>query len=219
MVEDPGDAARDRHRVPRGSCADAQPVAVEPLASSHLVWVALAFYAALAGAAVLWRIGWSRQSLFFASQEAAQRGVHWAGDLGAGLLAAGLVIGISWGLTRRTRAGTALARALAGAIGPVSVPKCLLLALASGVAEEAFFRGALQPRVGLLAASLLFGLAHFVPRRQFLPWTAFSVAAGLLLGGLFEQTGNLLAPVAAHVGINAVNLPLLVRHYGDSGAR
>ena len=81
------------------------------------------------------------------------------------------------------------------------------------MAEEALFRGALQPQVGLLAASLLFGLAHFAPRRELLPWTVFSLAAGLLLGTLFEETGNLVAPVVAHAGINAVNLRWLSQRY------
>jgi membrane protease YdiL (CAAX protease family) len=54
---------------------------------------------------------------------------------------------------------------------------------------------------------------HFVPRREFLPWTGFSVAAGFLLGWLFESTGNLVAPIAAHALVNGVNLSLLVRRY------
>ena len=57
----------------------------------------------------------------------------------------------------------ARAQRCAAALGPLSLAECWLLALVSGVAEEAFFRGALQPQVGLLAASLLFGAAHFVP--------------------------------------------------------
>ena len=60
-------------------------------------------------------------------------------------------------------------------------------------------------------ASLLFAAAHFVPRRELLPWTAFSLGAGFVLGGLFLATGNLVAPIVAHVAINAVNLNLLVR--------
>jgi hypothetical protein len=62
--------------------------------------------------------------------------------------------------------------------------------------------------VGLVPASLIFGLAHFVPRRELAPWCLFAIAAGLLLGGLYEWTGNLVAPVVAHAGINAVNLRL-----------
>jgi hypothetical protein len=84
----------------------------------------------------------------------------------------------------------------------------------SGFAEEAFFRGALQPQVGLVIASLIFGVVHFVPRREFLPWTAFAIAAGFLFGWLFDTTGNLVAPVVAHASINAVNLWLLSNRDG-----
>ena len=108
-----------------------------------------------------------------------------------------------------------MGRALAEAVGPVSVPNLVLLALASGLAEEMLFRGALQPRVGLVLASLLFGCVHFVPRREFLPWTVFAILAGLLFGAIFEWTGNLIAPVVAHILVNGVNLPLLMRRYGD----
>ena len=110
-------------------------------------------------------------------------------------------------LTQRTRVGERLAQACAAVLGPLSLGECWLLALVSGVAEEAFFRGALQPQVGLLAASLLFGAAHFVPRRELLRVDARSRSRrALLLGWLFDATGNLLAPVVAHAGINGVNL-------------
>ena len=66
----------------------------------------------------------------------------------------------------------------------------------------------------LVPASLVFGLAHFVPRREFLPWTGFAVAAGFLLGALFDATGNLVAPIVAHTTVNAVNLRFLSRAYG-----
>jgi membrane protease YdiL (CAAX protease family) len=57
----------------------------------------------------------------------------------------------------------------------------------------------------------VFGLAHVAPRRTLWPWTGFALAAGLLLGALFAATGNLVAPIAAHAAINAVNLRLLTR--------
>ena len=98
----------------------------------------------------------------------------------------------------------------------LGVPDALLLAAASGLAEEMFFRGALQPRVGLVVASALFGVLHFAPRRELLPWTVFAVVMGFVLGWLFAWSGSLLAPVIAHTVINAVNLPLLVRRYGDA---
>jgi membrane protease YdiL (CAAX protease family) len=95
---------------------------------------------------------------------------------------------------------------LGAALGPLSTRDCLVLALLSGIAEEALFRAALQPDVGLVAASLLFGLAHLAPRRELAPWTLFAVAAGLLFGALFDATGNLVAPCVAHFLVNAINL-------------
>ncbi|HXK23857.1 MAG TPA: CPBP family glutamic-type intramembrane protease, partial [Myxococcota bacterium] len=80
---------------------------------------------------------------------------------------------------------------------------------------EAFFRGALQPRVGLVFASALFAAAHFAPRREFLPWPFFAFAAGLAFGALFDATGNLVAPVVAHAGVNAWNLRWLAMRTRD----
>ena len=165
--------------------------------------LALLFYSLLLAAAVAWALLAGRP-LFFASAEAARRGVDPPRDLAAGLLVAALVIVLSREFTRRSRWGETLARALAAILGRLSLAQCLLLAVLSGVAEEAFFRGALQPHVGLIAASLLFGLAHFVPRRELLPWTLFSLVAGLLLGALFEATGNLVAPIVAHAGMGSI---------------
>ena len=175
-----------------------------------LVRLALLFYGVLLAAALAW--SWlAGRSLFWASDAAVQRGISPQVDIGAGLLSAAVVVLLSRQLTQRTRVGDRLAKSLRAVLGPLSLGECWLLALVSGVAEEAFFRGALQPQVGLLAASLLFGAAHFVPRRELLLWTVFSIAAGLLLGWLFDATGNLVAPIVAHAGINGVNLRHLTR--------
>ncbi|MEE9606839.1 MAG: type II CAAX endopeptidase family protein [Myxococcota bacterium] len=190
--------------------------------SALLLRVALPFYGVLFAATLLW--AWlAGDSLLYASQEAARRGVDPLLDAGAGVLAGAIVVALSRALTLRTRWGTDLARALGALVGRASLRNCVLLAAVSGVAEEALFRGALQPRIGLVAASLLFGCVHFVPRREFLPWTAFSIAAGFLLGGLFAATGNLVAPTIAHALINAVNLRVLAVRFAppeeDSTAR
>ena len=190
----------------------------EPLAPRRMESLAIRFYAVLGALALAWRQVWAGEPLWFASAEAAARGGDPVRDVATGLLAAGVVIGISYELTRHTRAGHALAGALAELLGPLRTRHVLVLAATSGLAEEAFFRGALQPRVGLVVASVVFGLVHFVPRPEFRLWTVFSVAAGFLLGVLFERTGNLTAPVVAHFTINAVNLSLLVRgNWSDPG--
>lgn len=84
----------------------------------------------------------------------------------------------------------------------------ILVAVVSGVGEEALFRGALQPVLGILVTSLLFGALHVGPDRRYLVWTVWAVGAGLLFGALYEWTGGILAPVTAHVLHNAATLLL-----------
>ncbi|MGH0036634.1 MAG: CPBP family intramembrane glutamic endopeptidase [Myxococcota bacterium] len=179
----------------------------------------LVFYGAMAAVAVLWRVGWQGQAIWTFAGPASAALSTFARDLGLGVAVGGVLLGLSSLATRRTRWGEDLARSLAGALGPLSVPDALLLATASGLAEELLFRGALQPVVGWLWASLLFGVLHFVPRREFAPWTVFAIGAGLLFGGLYQWTGNLTAPVVAHTLVNGVNLPKLVREYGSGVSR
>ncbi len=171
--------------------------------------LACAFYGAVFAIAWLWRHLWQGASLLFATPEDRSAGLSLAHDLGAGVLAGALVIAASHLYTERFPSGERLGRTLAALIGPLGTPACLLLAFASGIAEEALFRGALQPAVGWAAASLLFGLAHLAPRRDLLPWSVFALLAGLLLGALYAWTGALVAPIVAHVLVNAVNLQRL----------
>ena len=77
--------------------------------------------------------------------------------------------------------------------------------------SELFFRGALQPAVGLVPASLIFGLIHIGPERRFWPWTVFAVVVGFILGALYELTGDLAGPIVDHVCINALNMHAIVR--------
>lgn len=178
-----------------------------------VVKLALFFYGTLFAVALAWSI-WSGRSVFYASQAAAEEGVAPLLDTALGLAVAAATIALSRQITERTQWGDAMGRALAELLGKRSLRECIVLAVASGVAEEAFFRGLLQPALGWLLASLIFGLVHFAPKRELLPWTGFALAAGLVLGALFESTGNLVAPIVAHVGINAVNLRRLVLRYG-----
>lgn len=180
-----------------------------------LVRIGIWFYGAMAFVAVVWRAGIYREPMFYLSLEAQGQGLSLISNVIFGIVAGLLVVGISYVLTSLTGWGDRLARELARTIGPLSLPDALLMAAASGFAEELLFRGALQPRAGLIVASLLFGAIHFVPRREMLPWTGFAMAVGLLFGWMFERTGNLVAPIVAHSIVNGVNLPLLVRRYGS----
>jgi membrane protease YdiL (CAAX protease family) len=179
-------------------------------------WAAIA-YSLLAAAALAWN-AWAGRPWAYLDPAAAEAGVRWGRDLGLGLVCAGAAIAVSHVLTTRTQWGAALGRELALALGPLTLAECAALAALSGFAEELFFRGALQPRLGWLAASVVFGLAHYPPRRRLWPWTGFAFVAGGMFGALFAATGNLAAPITAHAVINAVNLRLLTRDL-DGGLR
>jgi len=183
---------------------------------SSFVRVGLLFYGAMAAAAVVWRVGFYQEPMWRLSEAVPRMGVGTEIGLGVGVGLA--VVALSYVFTEWTDVGERLAKAMAEPLRGLTIPDALLLASASGLAEEMLFRGALQPRSGLIVASVLFGALHFAPQRDLLPWTGFAVVMGFVLGGLFEWTGTLLAPVLAHTLINAVNLPLLVHRYGSNAA-
>lgn len=174
------------------------------LAPERLVRLALGFYAALLVGALLWR-GLADGALPWRASAAAPA---WplAARVAAGLGFGAALIGASRLWTAYSAAGQRVSAELAALVRGVSGRQALLLAGLSGLAEEAFFRGALQPRVGFLAASALFGLAHFHPRPSLRPWSLSAAVAGLGFGWLFAASGDLVAPALAHFLVNAVNL-------------
>ena len=129
-------------------------------------------------------------------------------------LLAGLGSGLLLVLTSRLAAAhLSWVRALAGEfrnmMGSLQPREAFWVALLSGTSEEILFRGALQPAVGVWLTTLIFGILHVGPSRRFIPWTIMALVAGLLFGGLFAWTGNVLAPVLAHVTVNFLNLRYL----------
>jgi membrane protease YdiL (CAAX protease family) len=155
-------------------------------------------------------------------------GVLWAAALGAGLFegrriwpagdrpllaaSAAFLTGVG---------GISIAVGLSGMLGGVSKGDQAFggaLAVAGGLAltgfqagaEEALFRGWLQPLlgaragpwVGLCATALLFAALHMaVGERGLLPMINL-VTAGLFFGLLAWRTGGMWAPAAAHLGWN-----------------
>jgi uncharacterized protein len=85
----------------------------------------------------------------------------------------------------------------------------LVLGLASGVAEELFFRGLLATTLGLVVSSLAFGALHQLRGRVRWIWAGWAAVMGLLFGALFLSTGSLVGPMLAHAAINVVNLRFL----------
>lgn len=91
----------------------------------------------------------------------------------------------------------------------------LVLALLSSAGEELLFRSLLQPWMGLLPQALLFGFVHQLPGPSRWVWASWAFGVGLVLGLLFQGTGSLLGPLAAHALVNGVNLTFL-KHYNPA---
>lgn len=102
-------------------------------------------------------------------------------------------------------------------LGGLSTARIFILALASGVAEELLFRGWLLNEIGLLGSSLVFGLVHIPPNRDWLYWPVFAFFMGLVLGGLCLWSNSLVYAALAHVGINFINLLRLAPGSEDAG--
>jgi membrane protease YdiL (CAAX protease family) len=98
--------------------------------------------------------------------------------------------------------GTLLARAAS----------CISTVFLVPIGEEVIFRGILYPwakrcysqRIALWGTAIFFGVIHF-NLSSFLPLTLMA----LVLVWLYEYTGNLLAPIAAHCAFNGVSFILL----------
>lgn len=91
-------------------------------------------------------------------------------------------------------------------LGPVSaVLFALLLGIGAGLGEETLFRGAVQPVLGILPASLLFASMHIQYGPSVLLGFIFLLALGL---GLLRRYINTTASFLAHASFNALGVML-----------
>lgn len=70
----------------------------------------------------------------------------------------------------------------------------LIISLFAGLGEEFLFRGIMQAKLGIVAASIIFGLFHAVS-------PAYVIAAtfmGFYIGAFYHMSGGLLVPVQIH---------------------
>ncbi len=84
----------------------------------------------------------------------------------------------------------------------------LLLSLSAGVVEETFFRGFLQPRVGIAASTILFVLAHASYEQ---PLMLVGVALlSLIYAFLVKWRQNIWPAIAAHALFDAIQLAVVI---------
>jgi membrane protease YdiL (CAAX protease family) len=164
------------------------------------------FYLAVLGLALLWGGLRGGLNVFVLPPEARVPEVPslvWRVGLG---VAVGLVAVLAARFLSRQKWARRLNEEFRRLLGPLSLAEVSVLAAVSAVAEEAFFRGAMQPDLGYVATSLVFGFLHIGPGRTFWPWTLSALAAGFVLGAVTFYTGDLLAATLAHFTVNYFNL-------------
>lgn len=82
----------------------------------------------------------------------------------------------------------------------------LTIGLTAALGEELVFRGALQPRFGLLVTALMFTIVH--SQYGFSPATALVLIIALVLGWL-RRRYNLNVPIMVHFGYNFLSVLVL----------
>jgi membrane protease YdiL (CAAX protease family) len=109
--------------------------------------------------------------------------------------------------------------AMIGVMAAMAWWKKALIILSAMTVEEAFFRSFLQKRVGLIASTVLFALAHFTYGNPLLLIGVTVVS--LVIGVTFYRTKNVIPGVIAHGVFDAIQLfviiPIAVRMMGIGG--
>ncbi len=137
---------------------------------------------------------------------------------GAGVAVGGILAAVNLRLLhqpvgpwRRVRA--AVDDVLVPTFAVLTTWQIVVVSVAAGIGEELFFRGWLQPMVGLPMASVAFGLAHVAGARM-LAFGVWAAGMGVVLGGLALATGGVLASMTAHACYD-----VLAFHYLGAEAR
>ena len=95
-----------------------------------------------------------------------------------------------------------------GFMASMSWWKKAILVLSAMTVEEAFFRAWLQKRIGLIASTTLFALAHFTLGQ---PLLLIGIAViSLVIGFTFYRTKNVVPGVVAHGVFDAVQLFVII---------
>jgi hypothetical protein len=89
--------------------------------------------------------------------------------------------------------------------------------IAKGMSEGAV--AVVGPTSAIVEELVFRGLMHYSPGRSRWVWVVWAALAGLLFGAMFQLTGSLAGPIAAHALINWLNLRYLRRHDPDQPKR
>lgn len=98
--------------------------------------------------------------------------------------------------------------AMIGWMAALPVWKKALIVLSAMTVEEFFFRSFLQKRVGLIASTILFALAHFTYGNPLLLIGVTIIS--LIIGITFHRTKNVIPGILAHGVFDAIQLFVIV---------
>jgi membrane protease YdiL (CAAX protease family) len=87
----------------------------------------------------------------------------------------------------------------------------LIISVCAGVGEELFFRGAIQPLLGIWATAILFVLLHGYLNPFNLPLTFYGIYMVMVIGvmGLFTEHLGIISAIIAHATIDYILLQRL----------
>lgn len=123
----------------------------------------------------------------------------------AGFLALDYLVAVAWHAVNPAQYEL-IGRVSLGLFGEMSVAKAAAIGLSAGLGEEVLFRGAVQPRFGLLITALLFTAGHTQYGLSLATLEIFII--GIILGIIRNRT-NTTACIAIHGLYNFVDILLL----------
>ncbi len=147
-----------------------------------------------------------------------------AGKLGALVWPAGVALGaaiyaLSYLLSTSPRLLTAsmkeLLQTLHNLFQNLTWPQIVILSLLAGIGEELLIRGVLQswltgvttPAAGIIAASLIFGLLHYMTKTYVL----LTFVLGLMFGVAFHLSDSILLVMVAHTVYDIFAFAMIVK--------
>jgi len=167
-------------------------------------------YSGITLAAVVWALVDGRRNVFVLP--GSELSAHSALGAGVGLGIGLFVVALSRGSVRVFEWARRLHEEFHSLLRGLTGGQAFVLAAASAIGEEALFRGAMVPTLGIWWSSAIFALAHAPVRRALWPWPLMAFAMGLAFAWLFRQYGDLSGPILAHGVINFLNLRHIARH-------
>lgn len=150
--------------------------------------------------------------------------LHWFADLGWLVIPYGVVLGLAiyllgfiltcspWFMTRSMQQ---LLTTLHQLFRNFTWTQIIVVSMLAGIGEELLIRAVLQtllvsaagPVLGIIGASLIFGLLHFMTRTYVL----LTFALGLLFGIAFHATGSIVLVMLGHTVYDIVAFAMIVK--------